>query len=408
MSSALVGRQPILGSNGDIFAYELLFRSGAANSASVTDNASATANVLLNTLNSIGLDKLIGDKFAFINVDENFLASKVLDGLPKDKFVIEILETVKVDQNIIDRVSSLKNAGFTFAIDDIDLHPEQIKNFEPLFEFASVLKIDLLAAGGADKIKQKIDYFRGKNFKFLAEKVENASEYEKCKAMGFELFQGYFFEKPTIIEGKKIDSSEVSVIKILKKVQSGSDLGEIADEISRVPDLSINLLKYMNSSGAGTKCEISSIQQAVSFLGRIPLAQWLMLFLYAGANKNKFANPLMESALLRANIMSCFAQKLSKDKSVVDKAYLTGLLSLFDAIMQIPLDKIKEEIALDMDIIEAITTKKNALGKLVQIAAVVEKGDWDATEVICKKTGLKTEELANMMSGCYAAMGQGR
>ncbi|MDD3465967.1 MAG: EAL domain-containing protein, partial [Campylobacterales bacterium] len=226
MSSALVGRQPILGSNGDIFAYELLFRSGAANSASVTDNASATANVLLNTLNSIGLDKLIGDKFAFINVDENFLASKVLDGLPKDKFVIEILETVKVDQNIIDRVSSLKNAGFTFAIDDIDLHPEQIKNFEPLFEFASVLKIDLLAAGGADKIKQKIDYFRGKNFKFLAEKVENASEYEKCKAMGFELFQGYFFEKPTIIEGKKIDSSEVSVIKILKKVQSGSDLGE--------------------------------------------------------------------------------------------------------------------------------------------------------------------------------------
>lgn len=404
MNSVLVGRQPILNHEGNIFAYELLFRNSVANSASVVDNVAATANVLFNTLNSIGLDKLIGDKIAFINVDENFLSSKVLDSLPKDRFVIEILETVKVDEKVIDRVSRLKSAGFTFAIDDIDLKPEQIKNFEPIFEFADILKIDLLAVGGADKVKQKIDYFSRKNFKFLAEKVESASEYEKCKAMGFHLFQGYFFEKPTIIEGKKIDSSEVNIIRMLKKLQSGSDLGEIADEISKVPDLSINLLKYMNSSGMATKCEISSIQQAVSFLGRIPLAQWLMLFLYAGANKNKFSNPLMESALIRANIMSCFAKKLSKDKAVVDKAYLTGLMSLFDAIMQIPLEKVKDEIALDADIVEAITTKKNALGKLVQISMVVERGDWDTTEMICKKTGIKTEELANIMSGCYAAM----
>ncbi len=90
-------------------------------------------------------------------------------------------------------------------------------------------------------------------------------------------------------------------------IQGGSELVEVSDEISNSPELSINLLKYINSAGSGVKCEVSSIGQAVSFLGRLPLSQWLMLFLYAGA-ENRFANPLMESAILRANIMSCFAK----------------------------------------------------------------------------------------------------
>ncbi len=360
MSSALVGRQPILDLNGDIFAYELLFRSGTQNnSATVFNDTLATANVLLNTLNSIGLDKLVGNKKAFINVDKEFLNSKVLEAIPKEQFVIEILETVKVDKDVIDRVSHLKSLGFTFAIDDLDLDSQQLKNFEPLFQFTDVLKIDLIAAGGPDNIGRKIDYFSRKNFKFLAEKVESAEEYEKCKAMGFGLFQGYFFEKPTIVEGKKIDSSKTAIVQILRKIQGDSTLNEVADEISKSPDLSISLIKYINSSGMGTKCEISSIPQAVSFLGRMPLTQWLMLFLYAGANDNKFANPIMESALLRANLMSAFAKKLSKDKGVIDKAYLTGLLSFFDAIMQIPLDRVKDEIALDEEVLEAITSKQN-------------------------------------------------
>lgn len=129
-----------------------------------------------------------------------------------------------------------------------------------------------------------------------------------------------------------------------------------------------------------------------------------MLFLYAGASQNKFANPLMESALLRASIMSCFAKKLKKDKTFVDKAYLTGLLSFFDAIMQIPIEKIKEEIAIDPEILEAVTTKQNSLGRLIQIAAVIEKGDWDRIEFITKKLGMRMEELTALLGGCYASV----
>jgi c-di-GMP phosphodiesterase len=403
MTNALIGRQPILDKNGDIFAYELLFRSGTQNSATVTNDTEATASVLLNALNSIGLDRLIGSKKAFINVDKEFLTSSAIEGLSMERFVVEILETVVVDDEVTSRVEALKSKGFTFAIDDIDLNSEQLKNFEPIMCFTSVLKIDIMAAGGVSGVKEKISYFDKSKFKFLAEKVETEEEFEACKAMGFDYYQGYFFEKPTIVEGKKIDSSKAAVVKLLRMIQGGSELTEVTDEISRSAELSINLLKYINSAGSGVKCEVSSIGQAVSFLGRLPLTQWLMLFLYAGA-QNRFANPLMESAILRANIMSCFAKKLKKDKTIIDKAYLAGLLSFFDAIMQIPIEKIKEEIAIDAEILEAITTKQNMLGKLVQIASIIEKGDWSKIEMISKKLGISIDEITNMLGGCYTSI----
>jgi len=404
MTNALIGRQPILDKNGDIFAYELLFRSGSQNSATVTNNTVATASVLLNALNSIGLDRLIGSKKAFINVDKEFLVGSAIEGLHVDRFVVEILETVVVDDEVKERVKSLKSNGFTFAIDDIDMQSEQLENFQPIMEFTSVLKIDIMAAGGMDGVKEKISCFDKTKFKLLAEKVETAEEFEACKALGFDYYQGYFFEKPTIVEGKKIDSSKATVVSLLRKIQGGSELSEVSDEISKSAELSINLLKYINSAGSGVKCEVSSIGQAVSFLGRLPLTQWLMLFLYAGDSQNKFANPLMESAILRANIMSCFAKKLKKDKTIVDKAYLTGLLSFFDAIMQIPLEKIKEEIAIDIEIYEAIAKKENTLGKLIQIAVIIEKGDWAKIEYITKKLGVNMEELTELLSGCYASI----
>jgi EAL and modified HD-GYP domain-containing signal transduction protein len=403
VNSALIGRQPILDKKGDIFAYELLFRSGTQNSATVSNDTMATASVLLNALNSIGLDRLIGSKKAFINVDKEFLTSSAIEGLSMERFVVEILETVVVDEEVIGRVESLKTKGFTFAIDDIDLNSEQLQNFEPILKFTTVLKIDIMAAGGVAGVKDKISYFDKTKYKFLAEKVETEEEFEACKAMGFDYYQGYFFEKPTIVEGKKIDSSKAAVVKLLRMIQGGSELTEVADEISRSAEMSINLLKYINSAGSGVKCEVSSIGQAVSFLGRIPLSQWLMLFLYAGA-QNKFANPLMESALLRANIMSCFAKKLKKDKTLTDKAYLTGLLSFFDAIMQVPLDKIKDQIAIDAEIFEAIMEKTNTLGKLLQISMIIEKGDWSKIEYITKKLGVSMAELTELLGGCYASI----
>lgn len=409
MRSSFVGRQPILDKNGKIFAYELLFRSSDEQGGQSTkDYSKATANVLLNAVNYIGLNKLINSKKAFITVDKDFLIGEVIDTIPKEKFVIEILETVIIDDYTAERVCALKADGYSFAIDDINLDGRRLNDFESIVSYVDIIKIDLLENEDIDGVEAKLRQFARQDIKFLAENVRTIDEFEACKAIGFDYYQGSFFEKPTIIEGKKLEASTSNIVKILKMIHKNDSLEEIAIEIGKYADLAINLLRYINSAVTGIRCEVSSIGQAVSLLGRLPLSHWLTLFLYAGTDENRFVDPLIESAVLRANIMSGFAKKISKDKNVSDKAYLTGLLSFFDAIMQMPLEKIKEEIAIDNEIYEAITTKQNILGNLIYVASVMEKGDLAQIERIIKKMGMNMSELVDMLRECYSCVDASR
>lgn len=408
MKTAFVGRQPILSVDGDIFAYELLFRTNLTNSAIVESDAAATANVLLNSVNYIGLEKLIGSKKAFVNVDKEFLLGGAVEAAPKGKFVIEILENVAIDDEVTAKVRALKEKGYTFAIDDFDLSDAAIKNIEPILEYIDFLKVDLKSCGGTQGIAANSSFLGSVNAVLLAEKVESKAEFEACAKSGFTLYQGNFFEEPQIVEGKKLDASKNRAVRLLKMLKNGSEIDAIAEEISKSARLSINLLRYINSACIGLKCKVGSIPQAVSLMGKDPLFRWLMLFLYAGVEDNKFISPLLESAILRANIMSGFAKKISKDKTMMDKAYLTGLLSFFDAIIQIPLEKIKEEIAVDDEIFEAITTKKQFLGNLLVIAELTEKGDMNQLEKIMGKLGIKMPDLVEMLGFCYASANASR
>ncbi len=402
MQKALIGRQPIFDNSGEIFAYELLFRSSEANFANVTDNSAATSNVLLTALSTIGLDKLIGDKQAFINVDKKLLISGVLDQLPQSRFVIEILEDVIVDREITEKISSMRSDGFTFAIDDLDNSADLMANFEPIMEHTSILKLDLMAAGGVDGIKNNMHLFDRSKHKLLIEKVENKDEYEECKKLGFDYFQGYFFEKPTIIEGKKLESSKIEVLSLFRKLLNETDLDEIAIEIAKSAELSINLLKYVNSASIATKIEITSIPQAVSLLGRLPISQWLMLHLYGGSD-NKFSNPIMESLLKRAEIMRAFTLEIKQDKQLSEEAYLAGMLSFFDAIMQIPLEDIKDEISLKESLYEAITEKTNFIGNMLKISQLLEKCDASKIETVSKATKISPEKITKILNDCFVS-----
>lgn len=372
---ALVAKQPILDANNNIVAYELLFRSSSKNSAEISSNSAATATVLSNVLNSIGLEKLVGDKLAFINVDEEILLSGVLELLPPDRFVIEILEDVIVTDEIIAKVSKMHSKGFMFAIDDLDISSKQLANFEPLFEYMKLLKIDLMTAGGIEEVKNKISFFDRYDLKLLIEKVETKEEFLECKKLGFDYYQGWYFQKPVIIEGKKLNPTKTAALSVLKIVQDGYDLPKIVAQIESSPELVISILKYINSSSFATKTTISSIKQAINLLGKDRLIQWLVLHMYS-SSQSEFLSPLMELAKNRAETIKDLSYKLHKDSTLGEKGYLVGLLSLFDAIMQTPFSEAKDEIALDVDIVDAIEGKTSSLGELLRLATYMERAKW--------------------------------
>lgn len=376
MSDFFIGRQPILDDRGQIFAYEILFRSQGSVGASVTDNAAATARVLINVLQNFGVESLLGGKRGFINADESIIMEGALDILPKDKFVIEILETTKITDEVIERVKKYISEGYVFALDDLEFTKEYFDTFKELFPIVDYIKVDYMLSDKAALAKNFAILKRFKA-KMLAEKVETQQEYEQCKEMGFHLFQGYYFSKPVVIQQKAVDPSKAATIQLINMLRNDEDAGQLEKVIKSYPDLYINMLKFMNSSAFFTRGTITSIKHAMAMMGRANLSKWLYLVLYAGPNNDSFNNPVLLTAQMRAKTMEKLCEKSRVISHKSDSAYLVGLMSLLDAVFQKELSEIVKEFNVDKEIKDAVTEGKGELGLLLNTVRYYETDSMD-------------------------------
>ena len=279
-SLAYLARQPILDRDGNIFAYELLFRdSPSSDTAIIASDLQATALVLENILNSIGLTRLVGESKAFINCSREILLDNLFGLLNTDRFVIEILEDVTVDENLIRAIQRHKSLGFELALDDFIMSDEYIRRFEPLFEYVSYVKMDLVDNSPED-IAKAAQFFKLKNIKLLAEKVEDEPTYKRCKDIGYDYFQGFYFAKPEIVTGQKIDATSAAILEIIKLLRTRPTLEVLCDEFDKHPDISANLLQFVNSD-VRNKPVIESVKGAIVWVGMKHIQEWLTIMLYA-------------------------------------------------------------------------------------------------------------------------------
>ncbi len=366
-----IGRQPILDSEGKCTAYELLYRSKGTTEAVFLDDTEATTRVIINLVHNIGVSSIIGDKIGFINVDDHTLLSDAIFSVPKEQFVFEILEYTKMSVAIIERVRHLHDIGYRFALDDFSCENENIEYFKSLFPFVDIIKIDLLTTdiGTVDKIAEK---FKPYNVKLLAEKVEDLEIFEQCKKAGFELFQGYFFEKPSIVVGKKIEPSVANAIDLINTLYSTSDMNIVTQKFSLYPELTFNLLRYINSSKYNFKNDITSIKQILNLLGPSRLRSWLGLFLYGGSQERLFQDAITDAATFRANMMRELVSAHGKPE-LCDEAFLAGSLSLIDTYLQVDMHEIVEKIKLSKSMEDALLSREGYLGKFLAITEKLEK-----------------------------------
>ncbi|MCX6074172.1 MAG: EAL domain-containing protein [Campylobacterales bacterium] len=389
-----IGRQPILDKEGKCVSYELLYRHNHnASGAVFSDNVQATTRVIINLIHNIGLSPIIGTKIGYINVNEHILMSDVLLSLPKSKFIIEILEYTLVSDEIIERVRHLHGLGYRFALDDFLCSDENIEKFKKFFLYVDVVKIDLLVAQEVP-IEKISEIFKEYNIRLLAEKVENIEMFERCRDAGFDLFQGYFFEKPTILSGKKIEPSVGNAIDMINTLHSEMDLTIVSQKFSNYPELTFNLLRYVNSAEFNFKGEITSIKQILSLLGASRLRSWLGLFLYGGIEDRLFREAIINAAKFRSKLMSELVTILGR-KELADEAFLVGSLSLIDTYLQISMTAIIENIHLSKGIVNALLQREGYLGKLLLITEKLERTDQLQTviENLAPKIKLSGEQL---------------
>lgn len=368
MQDIYIGRQPIFDRKLDVYAYELLFRSGTQNHAGEFDGDQATSQVIVNAFIEIGLDQIVGEQLAFINLTRSFVTSSAPLPFPKERVVLEILENIHPDADVIDGMRSLAAQGYSMALDDF-VYNESLR---PLLELAHIVKIDLMAIP-REHLAEHVRQLRGYNIKLLAEKIETQEEFEHCKALGFDYFQGYFLSRPNIVQSQQLPPNRIAVLQLLSKLQDPeSDTDEIEKLVSQDIALSYKLLRYINSAFFALPRKIDSIRQAVVYLGTQSIKTWVTLLVVAGLG-NKPAE-LVTQAMQRAKMCELLAQTAKRPHT---EAYFTvGLFSLLEALMDTPLEKILESLPFTEDIRNALLKQEGPYGEALACVIAYEKGDF--------------------------------
>ena len=403
-SLAYLARQPILDREGKIYAYELLFRdSPSSDTAVIASDVLATAQVLENVLNNIGLPKLIGDHKAFINCSRDMLLDNVFGLLNPRCFVLEILEDVEVDEALVKAVERYKARGFELALDDFIFNEEFLKRCEPLFPYVTYVKMDLV--DNDDKaLADAAKFFKAKNIKILAEKVETKACFKMRLKDGYDYFQGFFFAKPELVTGKKIDATSAAILRILLLLRTHPDLDELCDCFANNGDVAANLLRFVNSDAQYRGRDISNVRDAIVWIGMRNIQEWLMLMLYARPEMGMTpqSSPLFQNASHRAKFLEILARVLSgTDNDLPAKAFMAGLISRMDALVGASLESILTGSDADEDIREALLHRQGRLGTLLRLADAVEQDDQATILDLLKELNMSSTLLNRCVNDAY-------
>lgn len=374
-STAFLGRQPILDRDKQLVAFELLFRGGKENRAEVTNDTEATAVVLTRAFSDLGIDAALGSGLGFINCDANLLLSDAIEVLPCDRIVLEILETVDPTPEVLARCRALRDKGFMLALDDYIGAEDRFRELLAMVDF---IKVDIQPLDEA-ALRALTARLLPLGVPLLAEKVDTQAQADLCRDLGFELFQGYFFARPTVLAQRKLDHNEMTLLRLLGLVMQDADTEELESVVKPDPSLTVNLLRLVNSAGSGLRSPVHSLRHAITALGRRPLQRWIQLLLFARPGSHSQNDPLMILAATRGRTMEILAG--TPDSSLYrlrDEAFLAGIVSLLPALLMTPMDDILKGLPVSATLSAAVRERAGPLGALLHLVETLEGADQDA------------------------------
>lgn len=387
-----VARQPIFDRERRVTGYELLYRSSAANRFEGAPPETATSMNLEHALLSFGLRTITGDRDAWINASRGTLVHDHWTMLPAAQTVIELLETVDPSPDVVAACRRLRDAGYQLALDDFVERPD----YAPLLDLAHYVKIDFRAH--EPRARRKLGrVLRQRGLQLLAEKIETHEELLEARDEDYALFQGYFFCRPEMMHTRELAPNRVGYLRLLRHVHEPAlDFPAVEAIIARDVALSLKLLRFLHSAAFGFTRDVSSIRQAMLLLGETALRKWAALVAVFGLAKGK-PTELIVVALARAR----FAEQLAGPAGMPERSldlFLTGLLSVVDALTDRPMSEALGAVAVSDDVRGALLEGAPPLGDVLGLVLAWERGDWDAAGGMLRDRGLDEGEV----SGIYA------
>lgn len=361
MSEILFASQPIYSRNNDVYAHELLYRHENGVSAFEVGDSVATSEVLYNLCTGL-LDYVEHVKLPIcVNVSTEFLLSGLFLPLAPNHVIVELVERIEPTTEIIDAVKRWVDKGFRFALDDFEFQD----NWTPLLEFASIIKVDIEKTS-FEIAQQRFEQLKHLDALWLAERVEDEETHERYIELGFDLFQGYYLARPTVVEGKRVPSAAATQLTLVinQLFSDDPELYEIVAALQTDPVLVVNLLRIANSPYYGLSRKIESLKEVVMLLGLEPLRKWVLLIVSV-----KGQAPIKTKlVLIRAYMCSELARKKDRFNRLSGAAFLAGLLSGSDVLLGIDKETFLEDLHISEHVREAVLQQTGELGQyLTQI-----------------------------------------
>lgn len=367
-------RQPILDRQANVYGYELLFRSGPENRYTATDQEWATTTSLEQSAAAFGLDRLVGDRRAFVNLSRGAFLAEYHRLLPRERIVVELLENIAPDADVLAACRRMRADGYTIALDDY----AGAAASAPLLDVVDIVKVDVRQWARAFDAAA-LAPLRQRGLQILAEKVETLAERDAALAAGYDFLQGYYFCRPQMIEVRDLPPSKISVLRFLAEMSAEDTSFERLEELFRGDvGLTVRLLRYLNSAAFGWRHEVDSIEHALGVMGERPLRRWATMLGVMTLCDDR-PHELLVTALSRAR----FAERIGTPVGLAGREselFLAGMLSLVDAMVGRPAPEILAGLALPAAVTNAVLERASPLGPVLDIVTAYERGDWQQVD----------------------------
>ncbi|MDQ7043378.1 MAG: EAL domain-containing protein, partial [Sulfurimonas sp.] len=346
----------------------------------------SSASIINNVLNKFGTHKLLGDRRAFVKIDEKFLLHDIIFSIPGEFFIFSLLESVPMSERVLERIEQLYEKGYLLSIDQFIINADTMYNYDAILEKISFVKVNI-AESSPIHLGEMIRRIKAKGITVVADDVMDFTAYEKAKELGCDWFQGYFFAKPKILENAKYEPSQMAVLKLYNLLMQDVNIDEIAKEFEVNHEITVQLLQFINSGSFSFRNKISSIHHVLTLVGRIPLGQWLMLMIYSKSVSKDKKSPLMLMVKHRTELMESILTALEPNvrSNMLGEAYFVGVLSLIDTVFGVELEILLAQMHISQEVREAILNEKGTLGEIFKLVKDIEKFDSYAVDVFEKK-----------------------
>ncbi len=396
---SILGRQSVSNEKYEIFAYDILYRSDNSdvNSTDLGFSASSVATLL----NDFGSENVIGTYKGFIRVDTRFLSEDIIYSISKEQFVLMILQSSLLDEELPQKLNELTLKGYTFGLNDAIVNEETIGAIVSFVDYVDSVKIDVLNSEAAS-VEKLIKILKIKEKTIIASKVETDELYEEYKAKGADYFQGYYIKRPNIIQTTEFNASQEQVLQIWNLLQNDADTKEIVRSLEENHALTLKLMQFINSSFFSFRTQIASVSQIINLLGRTALSNWLLLFMLSGKNKNAPSNhPLLLMVINRTEIMSGLLKLVKPDaaQSQKDTAYLVGMLSLIHLLFEIEHREFLHKLRVTDEVEEAMFEATGFFGQLLIMTRYVENADTQYLNEYIQKYNIDVDDMNTLVAG---------